>query len=129
MRISDWSSDVGSSDLARQRNCGAQVDERIIVEAPGVARIVIALARPAQRRADFESEAEGIARRGIGAVARTARLPVAETGAACGAVFGDDPAIIAAPRPPAERQRRRHLATTAERRVGKTVVSQRSTGW
>src|SRR3546814_4173482 len=94
MRISDWSSDVGSSDLARQRNCGAQVDERIIVEAPGVARIVIALARPAQRRADFESEAEGIARRGIGAVARTARQPVAETGAAFGAVFGDDPAII-----------------------------------
>src|SRR3546814_7158466 len=75
----------------------------------GVARIVIARARPAQRRADFESEAEGIARRGIGAVARTARQPVAETGAAFGAVFGDDPAIIAAHRQPAERQRRRRL--------------------
>src|SRR3546814_3429324 len=90
MRISDWSSDVGSSDRARQRNFGAQVDERIIVEAPGVSRIVIALARPAQRRADFESEAEGIARRGIGAVARTARQPVAETGAAFGAVRSEE---------------------------------------
>src|SRR3546814_3620846 len=80
----------------------------------GVARIVIARARPAQRRADFESEAEGIARRGIGAVARTARQPVAETGAAFGAVFGDDPAIIAAHRQPAERQRPRRLDRSAE---------------
>src|SRR6188474_3198107 len=60
-------------DRVRQRKFGAQVDERIIVEPLGVARIVIALARPAHRGTEGEPEIEAIACRGVGGVARTAR--------------------------------------------------------
>src|SRR5699024_8748903 len=89
------------ADRIREMIFGAQVDESIGIEAYGVGGIVEALARPPQRGAKVQTEGEGVANRGVGAVARTARQPLAEIGR--GTVLGDDPAIIAVERQPTER--------------------------